>query len=78
MLDRAGRGDVEGHFRRAWLLSTQLENFFILMGFEWSLGSKAELQALQVDAASALIDAVLDRAQDPKRHWLRSEALVLR
>jgi Nucleotidyltransferase domain len=28
MLGRAVRGDIEGHFRRAWLLTMQLENFF--------------------------------------------------
>lgn len=32
MLDRAKLGDPEGNFRRAWLLSTLLEDYFALRG----------------------------------------------
>jgi hypothetical protein len=74
MLDRAARGDVEGHFRRAWLLTTQLENFFLLRN-EWYLGSKAALCVLQVEYPA--VYAVLERALAPTASLAEIEALVL-
>ena len=74
MLDRAARGDVEGHFRRAWLLTMQLENFFLLRN-EWYLGSKAALSVLQVEHPA--VYAVLERALAPAASLAEIEALVL-
>ncbi|CAN5503900.1 hypothetical protein BH10PSE5_BH10PSE5_32360 [soil metagenome] len=73
MLDRAARGDVEGQFRRAWLLTTQLENFFLLRN-EWYLGSKAALSVLQADHPAAY--AALELALAPAASMLEIEALV--
>ena len=74
MLDRAARGDVEGHFRRAWLLTQQLENFFLLRN-EWYLGSKAALSVLQVEHPA--VYAALERALAPAASLAEIEALVL-
>lgn len=74
MLDRAGRGDVEGHFRRAWLLTMQLENFFVLRN-QWYLGSKAALRLLQTNHPE--VRAVLERALAPEASLDEIEALVL-
>jgi hypothetical protein len=74
MLDRAGRGDVEGYFRRAWLLTMQLENFFLLRS-EWYLGSKAALGVLQ--AQHPAVYALLERALTPAASLAEIEALVL-
>jgi hypothetical protein len=46
MLDRAMRGDVEGHYRRHWLLTALLENYFLIRGV-WYPGSKEALKSLQ-------------------------------
>ncbi|HEY2709266.1 MAG TPA: nucleotidyltransferase domain-containing protein [Caulobacteraceae bacterium] len=63
MLDRAARGDIEGDYRRVWLLTTLLEHHFQLRG-DWYPGSKAGLAALaQNDPASlALFEAALKPA----------------
>ena len=42
MLDRAGRGDSEGDYRRAWLLTALLEDYFACNGL-WYEGPKASL-----------------------------------
>lgn len=44
-LIRAARGDPEGDFRRAWLLSDSLETFFALRGLRYP-GPKGALQQL--------------------------------
>jgi hypothetical protein len=72
-LDRAARGDIEGHFRRAWLLTMQLENFFPLRN-EWYLGSKVALRTLQVGHPA--VYAVLERALAPAASLAEIEALV--
>ena len=74
MLDRAARSDVEGHFRRAWLLTTQLENFFLLRN-EWYLGPKVALGVLKADHSA--VYAVLERALAPAASLAEIEALVL-
>lgn len=74
MLDRAARGDVEGHFRRAWLLTMQLENFFVLRN-QWYLGSKAALRVLHQDHPE--VHAVLERALAPAASLAEIEALVV-
>ena len=40
MLARAKRGDLEGNYRRSWLLTALIEDYFHLRGL-WYLGSKA-------------------------------------
>jgi hypothetical protein len=39
MVERAARGDLEGHYRRAWLLFQALEDYFALRG-HWYRGPK--------------------------------------
>lgn len=74
MLDRAARGNVEGNYRRVWLLTTLLENYFVFRGrrypgpkeaFEFLAVSDAEAHALfgaalQPDAAHATLVAIVD------------------
>ncbi|HEY1752008.1 MAG TPA: nucleotidyltransferase domain-containing protein [Caulobacteraceae bacterium] len=74
MLDRAARNDVEGHFRRAWLLTMQLENFFLLRN-EWYPGSKAALAVLKTRHPA--VHAALARALTPAASLAEIEALVL-
>jgi predicted nucleotidyltransferase len=42
MVVRMRRGDLEAHYRRAWLLTALLEDYFLLRG-AWYLGPKASL-----------------------------------
>lgn len=60
MLDRAGRGDAEGDYRRAWLLYQLLEDYFLLRD-EWYPGPKKGLAWLAVNAPGvrAAFDAAL-------------------
>lgn len=46
MLKRAERGDVEGNYRRAWLLTALLEDYFRLRG-RWFEGPKKAMRWLQ-------------------------------
>lgn len=46
-LERARRGDVEGNFRRVWLLSALLQNYFALRQL-WYEGPKRSLSWLEV------------------------------
>jgi hypothetical protein len=46
MLDRIKVGDVEARFRRLWLLTTLLEDYFLLRG-RWYEGPKLALQWLR-------------------------------
>ncbi|CAN7349012.1 nucleotidyltransferase domain-containing protein [Acidovorax sp. LjRoot66] len=45
MVARMERGDAEGHYRRAWLLTSLLEDYFALRGL-WYEGPKKALQWL--------------------------------
>lgn len=45
MMARMERGDAEGHYRRAWLLTSLLEDYFALRGL-WYEGPKKALQWL--------------------------------
>ncbi len=49
MLDRAGRGDTEGNYRRAWLLTALLEDCFHLRE-RWYEGPKQSLAGLEREA----------------------------
>ena len=74
MLDRAAHGDVEGDFRRAFLLTMQLENFFLLRN-EWYLGPRAALDLLRTQHPA--VYASLERALTPAAPLAEIEALVL-
>ena len=50
MLDRAAKGDVEGNYRRHWLLFTLLEDYFAARG-EWYLGPKQSFRTLSESAS---------------------------
>jgi hypothetical protein len=80
MLDRASLGDVEGNFRRAWLLTMLLENHFLLRG-QWFPGSKKAFQifretdprtlelfehALTPDASLQAIAALVEQVNGPR------------
>lgn len=72
-LERARRGDVVGDYRRAWLLTTQLENYFSFRN-EWYLGSKRALDHLRcVDAHTF---SVFQAALAPNADMVAIEALV--
>jgi uncharacterized protein len=47
MLERITQGDIEGNYRRVWLLYALLEDYFALRQ-QWYLGSKASWNWLQV------------------------------
>jgi predicted nucleotidyltransferase len=49
MVARARRGDLEGHYRRAWLLTALLEDYFLLRGL-WYSGPKSALGWLEAHA----------------------------
>jgi predicted nucleotidyltransferase len=74
MLDRAAQGDIEAHFRRVFLLTMQLENFFLLRN-EWYLGPKAALSLLRADHPA--VCAALERALRPSASLVEIEALVV-
>lgn len=48
MLERAAHADVEASYRRAWLLTALLEDFFALR-HQWYLGPKRSLQWLEAN-----------------------------
>ena len=52
MLARMTRGDAEGHYRRAWLLTALLEDYFQLRHL-WFLGPKEALRWLERNDAVA-------------------------
>ncbi len=62
MLVQAAKGDVEGDFRRHWLLSALLEDYCDLRG-RWYLGPKQVLLALACESPGDL--AVLGVAFEP-------------
>jgi predicted nucleotidyltransferase len=49
MVTRVRRGDLEGHYRRAWLLTALLEDYFLLRGL-WYSGPKSSLAWLEAHA----------------------------
>ncbi|HTR53693.1 MAG TPA: nucleotidyltransferase domain-containing protein [Kofleriaceae bacterium] len=48
MVGRARQGDLEGNFRRVWLLTALLEDYFVLRG-EWYLGPKESFRFLSAE-----------------------------
>lgn len=67
MLARMERGDAEGHYRRAWLLTSLLEDYFVLRGL-WFEGPKKSLQWLRRHDASAssALEAALQPGASPE------------
>lgn len=53
MLERATRGDMEGDYRRVWLLTALLEDYFCLRGL-WYLGPKTSFRWLNQNDPGAL------------------------
>lgn len=62
ILDRARQGDAEGNFRRIWLLTTLLEDYFARRGM-WYEGPKAGLSWLRQHQPS--LSALFDKALKP-------------
>lgn len=60
MVARMERGDAEGHYRRAWLLTSLLEDYFALRG-HWYEGPKKALRWLHTNepATAAAMEAAL-------------------
>lgn len=46
MLERSGKGDMEGNYRRHWLLFVLLEDYFAVRG-QWYLGPKKSFRWLR-------------------------------
>ena len=62
MFDRASQGDVEADYRRAWLLTSQLEHVFAFRG-EWYPGPKEALRLLETERPE--VYAAFKRALSP-------------
>ncbi len=73
MLARIGRGDVEAHYRRHWLLYQLLEDHFALRG-QWYRGPKEAFAALQETAPAT--HAAFARALAPGADAQALAALV--
>jgi hypothetical protein len=70
MLERVGAGDVEGNFRRAWLLTALLEDYFAFRN-RWYEGPKLSLQWLSANDPDVLL--LFQKALEP-----RNDLAVLR
>ncbi|MDE1716125.1 nucleotidyltransferase domain-containing protein [Chromobacterium amazonense] len=75
MAARIARGDVEGNYRRAWLLTALLEDYFELRGL-WYEGPKKSLRWLK--ANDELSGLAFDKALRPGAELAAIEALVVR
>ena len=73
MLNRARAEDAEGNFRRAWLLTALLEDYFAIRG-EWYRGPKESLKWLQINQPK-LFEAY-DQALKPASPLSTLEALA--
>ena len=62
MLQRIARGDAEGNYRRVWMLTAALEDYFVLRGM-WYAGPKAALAWLRRESSEAY--AAFDAALGP-------------
>jgi hypothetical protein len=69
------RGDIEGDYRRVWLLTLLIETYFDLRN-AWYPGSKAAFEQLRVDDPSAY--ALFEAALAPNASQEAIEALVER
>lgn len=72
MIDRLARGDVEGNYRRVWLLTALLENYFLIRGCRYP-GPKEAFKSLAISDPDAL--AMFEKALAPGAE--RSDILAL-
>jgi len=75
MLGRLARGDIEGHFRRSWLLTALLEDCFHLRG-NWYEGPKKSFQWLQQNDPDT--HRAFDAALTPGAEVSKIKALMVR
>ena len=73
MLDRARIGDAEGNYRRVWLLTVLLEDYFAFRN-RWYAGSKSSLHWLRENDPK--VSAHFERALKPGAPISTSAALV--
>lgn len=73
MLDRAKQGDIEGNFRRHWLLYDLLECYFKLRDI-WYLGPKESFQWLKNN--DPRVYAAFDMALSPSGSLKDAESLI--
>lgn len=73
MIERARQGDIEGNFRRVWLLTAILEDYFVLRG-EWYRGPKESFRFLKVERPE--IYRLFEAAVAPNADLTAIEALV--
>jgi len=62
MLERASAGDAEGNFRRVWLLTALLEDYFVFRN-RWYEGPKLSLQWLRLNEPKLYV--LFERALEP-------------
>jgi len=75
MLARARKDDPEGHYRRSWLLTALLEDYFRLRD-QWYLGPKQSFKILREKDLDT--DAAFAAALEPGADLQRLEELVKR
>lgn len=73
MLDRAARRNIEGDYRRVWLLTALLENYFVFRRRRYS-GPKEAFEALAISDPEA--HALFGRALEPGAAHTTLVALV--
>jgi uncharacterized protein len=73
MIDRARMGDAEGNFRRAWLLTALLEDYFLMTGQRY-LGPKMSLRWLRDN--QIILFNLFEKALRPSHDLADLEALV--
>lgn len=73
MVDRSRAGDIEGNFRRVWLLTALLEDYFLIRG-AWYRGPKESLQWLKREDPA--VYSAYQAALDPGAELSTLEALV--
>jgi uncharacterized protein len=73
MLDRVTQGDVEGNYRRAWLLFALLEDYFVIRN-QWYFGPKASLHWLRENKPD--LHDLFDKALKPEADISSIAALV--
>jgi predicted nucleotidyltransferase len=73
MVDRSRAGDTEGNFRRVWLLTALLEDYFLIRG-KWYRGPKESLQWLKRNDPRA--HSAFQAALEPSAELTAIEILV--
>ncbi|WP_223253484.1 nucleotidyltransferase domain-containing protein [Chromobacterium amazonense] len=73
MAARMARGDIEGNYRRVWLLTALLEDYFVLRGL-WYEGPKKALRWLEANDAQSW--RAFDQALRPNADLAAIETLA--